>query len=104
MREEDEDLEWNDIKSIHQGDLLAISVNIGDSFKNKLDSIFTLIEQTNSDLLFILEVHSFEEEIINLNQMFIRLGYDLIVNCETRPSNDLTNFSKKSKRTPKEVL
>ena len=101
MREEVEDLEWNDIKSIHQGDLLAISVNIGDSFKNKLDSIFTLIEQTNSDLLFILEVHSFEEEIINLNQMFIRLGYDLIVNCETKPPNDLANFSKKSKRTPK---
>ena len=99
--EEDEDLEWNELSASHMLDFLIMSINIGDSFKNKLESIIKFINQTKVDILFVLEVHSFTEDLINLKNIFNRLGYDIMVNCENKPYNELHTFSKKSKRIPK---
>ena len=101
LLDEDEDLEWNSLSTNHTNDLLIISVNIGDSFRNKFDSILKLLNQTKADFLFMCEVHSFLEELNTYKSLLNRVGYNLFGNCENKPSNELFNFSKRISRNPK---
>ena len=78
-----------------------MSINIGDSLQNKLEYICKFINNNKPAIIFLLEVHSFEEEIRNFDNFFMKLGYRLSINCEKKPLYDLYNFSKRQKVVPK---
>ena len=77
--------------------LTIISINIGDNLLNKINAVNEFLISNKTDILFLLEVHSFQEDMNNLTQNFFKLGYDIHPNCVDKPVNNLFTYSNKRK-------
>ena len=81
--DDEEDLwkkDWEKLK----GNTLIASINIGDRFQNKIEGIKNFLMEYNPAILFLDEVHSFQEDMERLENIFSRLGYRIYSNYISR--------------------
>ena len=81
-----------------KGNLCIMSINIGDSIENRLDAILDLLDTYSPNILFIVEVHSYNECVHLLTNTFRRKDYLLYINCTPKPTGDIYNFARSKKR------
>ena len=78
--------------------LSIMSINIGDSIENRLDAILGLLDNYSPVILFLIEVHSYNEGIWLLTNSFKAIGYSVYSNCNPKPVGDIFNFSRFKKK------
>ena len=75
-----------------------ISINIGDRLENKFYGICNFIKTHKPFIVFLCEVHSYEEDILKFNQSFKILNYTILSNCQPRSNIYMFNSAKRNPR------
>ena len=78
-----------------------LSINIGDSLENKFYGINNFIQKHRPLIIFLCEVHSFEENILKFKPSFRSLNYSIVSNCSSISSSYLLNSAKRRRSNPK---
>ena len=97
MEDNSETEEWDKTLKLHENDLTIASINIGDRIQNKLNNIINSLEQMHPLVLVLCEVHSFQEDIEVISEIFNRKGFTFISNLVSKRINDYSGNSFKRK-------
>ena len=78
-----------------------LSINIGDSIENKLYGLISFIQKYKPLIVFLCEVHSYEEDLLKFKQSFKNFNYTILSNCLSKSNNYYHNTAKRKRSNPK---
>ena len=71
------------------------------SIENKLYGLISFIQTYKPLIVFLCEVHSYEEDLLKFKQSFKNFNYTILSNCLSKSKNYYHNTAKRKRSNPK---